>query len=320
MGAAGLGLAVAVAYCAVLPAVWAPGTAEGESCAKPATTTGQGGAAAAGASSDDAPSPVRVLSAERRVFLVEDFLTEQEINHVISVAAEHFTAEMGGSTAWRTAGQYMSTELRSWADDTVLRGIEERIARWVKIPVHAGESALMVGYTPPARQSASEPSGHRRLLENVHHDTNTAPHRVMTSLIYLTEVADGGETVFPGLTADPNAAEPDAVAGVRGALEDAFHAGERILFAPPDRGCFNASLFAKCEAQCRAGSAALSIRPRRGSSVFFASAGPDGVPDPAMWHGGCEVRSTGGKWTQKANAPVCDCKNMCTLLTRHLLA
>ena len=242
---------------------------------------------------------MRVLNAERRVFSVDGFLTDVEIDHVISVAAAHFTDDMGGSEAWRTTDQYMSTELRSWADDPVLRTIEERVARWVKIPVHAAESSIMVGYTPPPRSSAAGSPPTR--LANVHHDKNTAPGRVMTALVYLTDVVDGGQTVFPCHGPDTNGTESETITRLRERFVGAYMEDKRILFPPSDRDCFDATLFTQAEAMCDEMSGALMVRPKRGQALFFASVQPDGLADPTMWHGGCSLGPGNvggqGKWT-----------------------
>ena len=257
------------------------------------------GSAREPACGDDSDSSMRVLNAERRMFSVDGFLSGVEIDHVISVAAAHFTDDMGGSEAWRTADQYMSTELRSWADDPVLRKIEERVARWVKIPVHAAESSIMVGYTPPPRLSAAGSPPPR--LANVHHDKNTAPGRVMTALVYLTDVVDGGQTLFPCHGQANDGTESEIIKRLRERFVGAYMEDKRILFPPSDRDCFDANLFTQTEAMCDDSSGALMVRPKRGRALFFASVQPDGSADPTMWHGGCALGPGDvggqGKWT-----------------------
>ncbi len=248
-------------------------------------------------------SSTRVLNAERRVFTVDGFMTDAEMNHVISVAATQFTEDMGGSEAWRTAGQYVSTELRDWADDPVLRTIEERVAWMVKIPVHAAESSIMVGYTPPPRRAVAAGSAPPRRLANVHHDKNTAPGRVMTALVYLTDVDDGGQTIFPCHSSDGNGTESKTITRIRERFVGAYWDSKRILFPPSDRDCFDAALFAQTEAMCDESdtSGVLAVWPKRGRGLFFASVQPDGSADPTMWHGGCSLGPSNadgqGKWT-----------------------
>lgn len=79
-------------------------------------------------------------------------------------------------------------------------------------------------------------------------------------LMYLSDVEEGGETVFPG--ADPKAT---AAAAARAAARP---------HAPPPSAC---------------AAKGLAVHPRKGDALVFYSLKPDGSLDKASLHGGCPV-------------------------------
>ena len=225
-------------------------------------------------------SSTRVLNAERRVFSVDGFVSDAEMDHVISVAAAQFTEDMGGSEAWRTAGQYMSTELRDWADDPVLRTIEERVARVVKFQCTRNLPSWLVTHLHHAGQCQLV-RRHSGVLRTCITTRTRRRGASLTALVYLTDVADGGQTVFPCHGSDGNGTESKTITSIRERFVEAYLDSKRILFPPSDRDCFDAALFTQTEAMCDDSetSGVLAIRPKRGRGLFFASVRPDGSAD-----------------------------------------
>jgi hypothetical protein len=283
-----------------------------------------------------------VLNEQHRIFTVDHFLSEAEIEHVLRVARERITAEHDGDESWQYWKRYAFTEMDDWQGDAVLRSIEERIAQLVNIRTHGDESPLIVSQTLPQKAKDRPRRGKRQLgsrelarkradpfkggrLMNVHHDKNTAEGRVISVLVYLTDVAAGGHTIFPAHAAAARTTDTavaaaaarevgSAVSDARSAFEAAFRGPqrERILWPTTERDCFNRSLFRAVTRGCASAAAAaagtsaaaaatdgpLVVAPRRGQALVFASAWPNGSSDPTMWHGGCiPVAPSQPKWT-----------------------
>jgi hypothetical protein len=130
--------------------------------------------------------------------------------------------------------------------------LEERIARWVQVPVGNGEPFHVLRYNP-----GEEYTAHFDYLFTAQHTANGG-QRVATVILYLSDVPEGGETVFPDSPTRPSAAE--------------------------------AASFSEC---ARKG---LGVKARRGDALLFFSLKPDGATqDTASLHAGCPV-ARGTKW------------------------
>jgi hypothetical protein len=245
-----------------------------------------------------------------RLYVIPRFLSEDEVSAFRSLGNSY-------PSYFETAPplHYASADMpRSWESgyDELTRVVEERIAHITGIATHAHDSSLQVAIGRPWNASL----GH---AFNLHHDTNKAPRRAATVLIYLSDAEndglEGGETIFPCLELrEPSTTvAPDLCT----LLGDAFASGERFLrvtSASQDRPAFDETAVAAVNEACAEPSASgsgsrvatrllaggLRIRPERGAALLFFSRGPgEGAPlIPETWHGGCRVRR-GEKWTMQ---------------------
>lgn len=90
------------------------------------------------------------------VFLLEDFLSEAEVRHIM--AAGRDALGLGNPSAApllaQQARMYASAELQT-RDDPVLAALDERIANLTGIPVHSGEGTFRVAVSRPWHNAAA---------------------------------------------------------------------------------------------------------------------------------------------------------------------
>ncbi|RHN41923.1 putative procollagen-proline dioxygenase [Medicago truncatula] len=205
---------------------------------------------------DDNKRWVQIISWEPRAFLYHNFLTKEECEHLINIAkpSMHKSAvideETGNGVDSRertSSGAFLKR-----GSDRIVKNIERRIADFTFIPVEHGENFNVLHYEVGQKY---EP----------HYDyfmdtfsTTYAGQRIATMLMYLSDVEEGGETVFPNA-----------------------------------KGNFSSVPWWNELSDC--GKGGLSIKPKMGNAILFWSMKPDATLDPSSLHGACPVIK-GDKW------------------------
>lgn len=146
------------------------------------------------------PSPPNIsiefkpLSKQAKIFYMHNFLSDEEIQYILE-----FVSRTGGWTLSPTGGinfkvvnekQYP----KAIVDDPVFHQIEKRIANATGIPIHPDEDIISLAHITSRGNHIREGN---YLPFGLHLDSDTRPHRARTILIYLTDVAAGGRTIFP---------------------------------------------------------------------------------------------------------------------------
>lgn len=198
-----------------------------------------------------------VLSWEPRAFLYHNFLSKEECEYLISLAKPHMKkstvvdSATGGSKDSRVRTS-SGTFLRR-GQDKVIRTIEKRISDFTFIPAENGEGLQVLHYEVGQKY---EPH-----FDYFHDDFNTknGGQRIATLLMYLSDVEEGGETVFPSAKVNSSS----------------------IPFYNELSECAKRG---------------ISVKPKMGDALLFWSMRPDGTLDPTSLHGGCPVIK-GDKWS-----------------------
>ncbi|XP_057500168.1 probable prolyl 4-hydroxylase 10 [Actinidia eriantha] len=200
---------------------------------------------------------VEVISWEPRAFVYHNFLSKDECEYLINLAKPH----MQKSTVVDSAtGKSKDSRVRTSSGtflprgrDKIVRNIEKRIADFTFIPVEHGEGLQILHYEVGQRY---EP--HYDYF-NDEFNTKNGGQRIATVLMYLSDVEEGGETVFPAA-----------------------------------KGNFTYVPWWNELSEC--GKEGLSVKPKMGDALLFWSMWPDAKLDPSSLHGGCPVIK-GNKWS-----------------------
>lgn len=140
---------------------------------------------------------IEQLSWEPRAFLLHNFLSEEECDHLIELGKPSLVkstvvdSDTGGSvdSEVRTSS---GTFLRHGQDD-IVKNIEERIATVTMLPDENGESLQILRYVDGQKYEPHTDYFHDKVNANPSH----GGQRIATVLMYLSTPEEGGETVFP---------------------------------------------------------------------------------------------------------------------------
>lgn len=205
------------------------------------------------------PSKVKTISWQPRAFVYEGFLTDEECNHLISLAKSELKRSY---VADSETGKSKLSEVRTSSGmfipkgkDPIVSGIEDKIATWTFLPKENGEDIQVLRYEPGQKYDPH----FDYFADKV--NIVRGGHRIATVLMYLTDVEKGGETVFPSA---------EVMSHRRSVATD--------------------TEYSECGRQGPA------VKPRKGDALLFFSLHPDAVPDTKSLHAGCPVEE-GEKWS-----------------------
>ncbi|CAN6970653.1 unnamed protein product [Brassica rapa subsp. trilocularis] len=200
---------------------------------------------------------VEIISWEPRASIYHNFLTKEECKYLIELAKPHMekstvvdqkTGKSTDSRVRTSSGTFLPR-----GRDKIIRQIEKRISDFTFIPVEHGEGLQVLHYEIGQKY---EPHYDYFMDE---YNTRNGGQRIATVLMYLSDVEEGGETVFPSA-----------------------------------KGNYSAVPWWNELSEC--GKGGLSVKPKMGDALLFWSMTPDATLDPSSLHGGCAVIK-GNKWS-----------------------
>ncbi|KAM1223385.1 hypothetical protein ACFX2G_043369 [Malus domestica] len=198
-----------------------------------------------------------VISWEPRAFVYHNFLSKEECDYLINLAKPHMvkssvvdskTGKSKDSRVRTSSGMFLKR-----GRDKIIRDIEKRIADFTFIPVEHGEGLQILHYEVGQKYDAH----FDYFLDEF--NTKNGGQRVATLLMYLSDVEEGGETVFPAA-----------------------------------KGNISSVPWWNELSEC--GKQGLAVKPKMGDALLFWSMRPDATLDPSSLHGGCPV-IIGNKWS-----------------------
>jgi prolyl 4-hydroxylase len=134
------------------------------------------------------------------VQVIDDFVTDHERHHVVGLAFGN-TEQALVSAVGESKQSQGRTGSVCWVkhDQTaVVRGLVKRVSNLVGIPVRHAESLQVVHYAE-TQQYRPHYDAYDLATEKGRQRTAVGGQRVVTALMYLNEVAEGGGTAFPNL-------------------------------------------------------------------------------------------------------------------------
>lgn len=134
------------------------------------------------------------------VQVIDDFVTETERQHIMRLTADKLdTALVSAVGAATTSDGRTGTVAWVKHDQTpIVRGLVKRVSNLVGIPVRHAESLQVVHYGE-TEQYKPHFDAYDMTTEKGQQRTAKGGQRLVTALMYLNEVEDGGGTVFPKL-------------------------------------------------------------------------------------------------------------------------
>lgn len=139
---------------------------------------------------------IQTLSWKPRVFYYPKFASEEECDHIIDIAGSFVERSKvvgaNGEDMVDTARTSYGTFLVRQANDPIVRKLEDKIAKWTHLPWENGENFYLLRYN-----NGQEYKPHWDWFYDTSGRLGPAGNRMATVLIYLSEVEEGGETIFP---------------------------------------------------------------------------------------------------------------------------
>ncbi|MBA0745722.1 hypothetical protein Gogos_008286 [Gossypium gossypioides] len=187
-----------------------------------------------------------VLSWEPRAFLYHNFLSREECEYLINLAKPYMkkstvvdskTGQSKDSRVRTSSGMFLRR-----GQDKIIMDIEKRIADYTFIPVENGEGLQVLHYEVEQKYDAH----FDYFLDEI--NTKNGGQRMGTVLMYLSDVEEGGETIFPAA-----------------------------------KGNVSAVPWWNELSEC--GKKGLAVKPKMGDALLFWSMRPDATLDPSSLHG-----------------------------------
>ena len=197
------------------------------------------------------------LSTQPRAYLYRGFLRQAECDYVQerakpklekSTVVDNKTGQSVPSNIRTSDGMFFDRH-----EDEIIEDIERRIAEWTRIPWENGEGIQVLRYEIGQKYEPHLDA----FSDKFNTEESRGGQRMATVLMYLSDVEEGGETVFPRSVDKPHKGDPN---------------------------------WSECAQR------GVAVKARKGDALLFWSLDMDQKVDELSLHGGCPVIK-GTKWS-----------------------
>eukprot|EP01095_Lingulamoeba_sp_RSL-Kostka_P017652 TRINITY_DN930_c1_g1_i1.p1 TRINITY_DN930_c1_g1~~TRINITY_DN930_c1_g1_i1.p1 ORF type:complete len:271 (-),score=68.90 TRINITY_DN930_c1_g1_i1:211-1023(-) len=146
------------------------------------------------------PDKIEMLSREPRLFIYRNFITDEEADYMIKKGIETGLNPSG------VAGDKNETEINNARtstgcfvlddEDIILRNIENKLSLWTQLPPKHSENFYVLKYEKGQEYKSHFDFFNPELPSSIHHMGDSG-QRIQTTIIYLNNVEEGGDTLFP---------------------------------------------------------------------------------------------------------------------------
>ncbi|GBG25796.1 Prolyl 4-hydroxylase subunit alpha-1 [Hondaea fermentalgiana] len=213
---------------------------------------------------------LRQLTESPRVFSLENFISDEEIDAILKHNADLVKPSEVGFSGWRDSTRTSSTawDMHSSASRAVRRRSFDLLG--MDFDNDMADALQVLRYNLSEWYKPHLDSFDKKAYDGTVPKVENGTNRFATIFLYLSDVEEGGHTVFPLSTTHEG------------------YNGEKIVH---DGTVRSPGYIADKDARwaCNTSSTALRSGTRRGSALLFYSQTADGEIDPYSLHGGCPV-------------------------------
>jgi prolyl 4-hydroxylase len=141
-----------------------------------------------------------IINLKPLIYIIEDFLSEEECNHIINISKKHFKkAIVSGAGSGKNIESSNRTNNTTWLEhytDDVTKKICANVSSLVDIPLYNAEKMQVLEYFTGTKFDQHCDSYPKNGTQKSKYCLSQGGQRVVTCLMYLNNVKEGGETEF----------------------------------------------------------------------------------------------------------------------------
>ena len=145
-----------------------------------------------------------IHNKEPNVFTIDNFLTQEECNHMINISKPHMKSSLvsHANKGTESKGRTSSNAWIQHNHDEITKSIGEKIARIVGLPLENAEAYQVIHYGPGGEYRRHYDSWEHNGSEKTHRCMKYGGARLKTALVYLNGVEEGGSTNLNRINVD----------------------------------------------------------------------------------------------------------------------